>query len=149
MSSLCGKVFLHVSQEHLNVFRILPAPLWRVSHIVVGGSQIDVVSLPNPRPLAESLLRAYAQALQSRDIEAVKQVYPNLAADRERAWTDLFALGELTVSVSDVEIVAQETDRLTVRFRQTIEGRRLERNTTQFDAVLSQSQDGWRILSIR
>ena len=52
LRSLCGKVFLYVSQEHLNVFCVLPAPLWRVSHIFVDGSQIlERIQLVDEFPL--------------------------------------------------------------------------------------------------
>ncbi len=108
-----------------------------------------IVSAAAVRARIETAIREYAAALAARDIERVKRIYPDLPPGRERAWRDIFELGDLTVTVENVEILEQSSERARTRFRQTIEGRRLERNTTSFEAELMPSADGWIIVSIR
>ncbi len=100
-------------------------------------------------PEIEAAIREYVAALSARDMDRIKRIYPGIPPERERAWRDLFALGDLTVSVDNVEVIEQTGERARTRFRQTIEGRRLERNTTAFEATLARGQRGWTIVSIR
>ncbi len=104
---------------------------------------------PDARLALEAVVSEYARALSSRNVDAVKGVYPGLPANRERAWSDIFELGDLEVTVEFVEILEQSPDVAVVRFEQTIDGRRLVRNTTTFTASLVRVPDGWQITSIR
>jgi hypothetical protein len=119
--------------------------------IVVAAAPMEPEAAPlgEPGPEIEEVIREYARALEARDIDQVKRVYPGLPPDRERAWRDIFALGELTVSIGAVVVRQRQGSEVTARFQQTVEGRRLERNTTSFVAELVRTPDGWRIVAIR
>ncbi len=133
----------------------------RATVIAASGGQSTVIDVivaspaeetPAPatfKPVIEAVLQGYARALSARDIDAVKRVFPSLPPDREGAWLDLFDLGALSVTIDRVQLVELRGDTADVTFRQTIEGSRLERNTTAFVARLVRSEGDWSITSMR
>jgi uncharacterized protein YjdB len=111
----------------------------RATVIAASGGQSTVIDVIVASPAEETPAPATARALSARDIDAVKRVFPSLPPDREGVWLDLFDLGALSVTIDGVQLVELRGDTADVTFRQTIEGSRLERNTTAFVARLVRS----------
>jgi hypothetical protein len=107
----------------------------------------------DPRPLIEQTVAAYARALESRDVSAIRQVYPGLTRRQEDAWRELFrSVRELHADLRASNITVDGTDAARAGVGGTLElvtrqGR--ERQPITFQAVFERGSAGWLIREIR
>jgi uncharacterized protein YjdB len=127
-----------------------------VSGTVIGSAEIVVAAASPPvtvdhRAAIESVVAAYARAIQAQDLTAARQLYPTMTDEVVQRWSGFFAaVRDLRVSmaVQDVDVegdVARARVEMTLEFRDT----RQQREMTQVPMTLRQDGGVWRIVEIR
>ncbi len=113
-----------------------------------------VVTAPvDPRPEIERTIAAYARALEARDVNAIRQVYPGLTRRQEDAWRGLFqSVREVHADLRPSNIQVEGSDAARASVGGTLElvtrdGR--QRQPITFQASLERGPAGWHIREIR
>jgi len=107
----------------------------------------------DPRPDIERTIAAYARALEARDLNAVRRVYPGLTRRQEDAWRGLFqSVREVHADLrpSNIQVEGPDAARTSVGGTLelvTREGR--QRQPITFQAALERGPAGWLIREIR
>jgi hypothetical protein len=107
----------------------------------------------DPRPQIEQTVAAYARALEARDVNAIRQVYPGLTRRQEDAWRELFrSVRELRADLRASSISVDGADAAHAGVGGTLElvtrqGR--ERQPITFQAAFERGPAGWLIREIR
>jgi ketosteroid isomerase-like protein len=98
------------------------------------------------RTAIEELVAAYALALESRDINAVRRVYPGMTQQQER---DLSAaLPSMQAANLRVESLQEQGDEATARVAGEyvfLDGGRQQRAPVQFTATFQRDGTAWRM----
>ncbi len=107
----------------------------------------------NPRPLIQGVIEAYGRALESRDVNQVRQAYPGLTPRQAQGWTDFFRLARevnADLNVTDLQLQDDKAE-ATVSGTMAYVDRsgKQQRQPMSFKANLERSLSGWRILQIR
>ncbi len=109
----------------------------------------------DPRPEIEAVVATYARALESRQIGALRRVYPGLTPREERVWRDFFQLAsDLKVDLRVTELERQSESAVEAKLAGTFDyrntsTRRNDRQPVTFRARLERGPAGWRITAIR
>ena len=121
--------------------------------------QRDTAVTPPPPPVDQKpqirdLIAAYGRALESRDVNALRRLYPQITASQAQAWQDLFdnardihadlRPGQIDVSGDQADVAVSGT----LSYQNT-NTRRQERNPTAFRARLTRSGAAWVITAIQ
>lgn len=99
-------------------------------------------------------LAAYARAIESRDLTRLRDAYPEMTAQQQRAWEGFFdTVRELkaTLAVERLDVTGT-TAQIRVGGSYEYLNRsigRVERSPVTFRATLERGPDGWRLRSIR
>jgi serine/threonine-protein kinase len=107
----------------------------------------------DPRVAIESVIAAYARALESRDTAQVRRAYPGLTASQQQGWGDFFRAvrnlkAALTITTLDVTGGAAEaTVGGVYEFENATTGR-IDRRPVTFRASLVSDAAGWRLSAI-
>src|SRR5207249_1450188 len=110
----------------------------------------------DPRPDIEKVIASYAAALESRDIEQVRRVYPGLTAAEQGSWQTFFdrvrnlkaTLSVASLSVTGGGASADATVSGVYEYDNASTGRG-ERRPVTFRATLQRDASGWQITVIR
>ncbi len=119
--------------------------------ITVTAPPPVVAAPPNARVASERILRAYGQALESRDVSRVRQAYPGLTANQARAWERFFGtVNELEVTHEVLDVRTRDDSTATVRVRAThmYRAARTEDRTFEFTATLRLVGGRWQLAAI-
>jgi serine/threonine protein kinase len=108
----------------------------------------------DPAPLIREVIAAYGRALESRDVSALRRVYPQITGTQAQAWQDLFdnarnIQADLRASQIDVNGDQAEVAVSGTLTYQNTNTRRQERNPTTFRARLARSGGAWVITAIQ
>jgi serine/threonine-protein kinase len=116
-------------------------------------------ALPPPRPIdhrpeIRGVIARYAGAVESRNLGALKRIYPGMTGLQERGWEQFFQLvrdvrAKLDITRLDV---SNETADAEVKGTYTYlntSTQRSERQPVSFHAILRREGGGWRILEVR
>lgn len=111
------------------------------------------VTRPSPREEIASVVAAYARAIESRDISAVRRAYPGITGDQARGFEQFFQSTRsinVTFRVTDVDASSSSADAHLVGSYEyvTSEGK-TERQPVSFNASLRYDGSGWRLTSVR
>ena len=97
--------------------------------------------------------RAYAHAIESRDLAAVRRVYPGLTDTQESGFRQFFDAARnlhVTFAVSGVEVAGTTADaRLTGTYDFTTTDGQHQRQPVEFAATLRREDGVWRLASVR
>ena len=112
---------------------------------------------PAPRPATTAdiapIVEAYARAIESRDIVAIRRVYPGLTADQQRGFEAFFQAARsinVTFRVDNVEGTASSAEaRLVGSYEYVNSAGRTERQPVSFAATLRRDGGAWRLASVR
>jgi serine/threonine protein kinase len=102
----------------------------------------------------EAAIMAYARAIESRDVAAIRQRYPGLTATQERDWQIFFRSVrdvKVTLAIADLSIdgsAARVHARGTYRY-ENVSTRRTEEQPLDFRATLRLTDRAWTIAEIR
>jgi serine/threonine protein kinase len=106
------------------------------------------------RPAIEAIIGEYARAIASRDVAAVRRVYPGLTAQQQRAWEQFFQSTEqiqANLSIASVEQSGASAD-VTVSgsFDYVLRGsNRRESRPVFFRSTFRREGDVWRMVTVR
>ena len=106
----------------------------------------------NPAAEIASVVGAYARAIESRDIGAVRRAYPGLTADQARGFEQFFESARsinVTFRVVGLETNGNSADARLVGTYEYVSGSRTERQPVSFAASLRNDGSSWRLVSVR
>jgi hypothetical protein len=96
---------------------------------------------------------AYARAIESRDVAAIRRVYPGLTSEQERGFEQFFQSARkinVTFRVANVEGAGSSADaRLMGTYEYESSSGKIERTPVSFAATLRHDGNGWRLVSLR
>jgi serine/threonine-protein kinase len=110
---------------------------------------------PSPPTAADvaPVFESYARAIESRDVSAIRRVYPGLTADQQRGFEQFFESArkiDVTFRVASVDGTASGADvRVTGSYQYESSSGRAERQGVSFAATLRRDGAGWRMVSLR
>ncbi|MEO8576966.1 MAG: protein kinase [Gemmatimonadales bacterium] len=99
-----------------------------------------------------TVVAAYARAIESRDIGAVRRSYPGLTADQARGFEQFFESARsinVTFRVVGLETNGNSADARLVGTYEYVSGSRTERQPVSFAASLRNDGSSWRLVSVR
>jgi ketosteroid isomerase-like protein len=108
----------------------------------------------NARAAIAAVIAEYARAIQSRDVAAIRRVYPDLTAAQQRAWEQFFqsvqqiqtdlSIASLEQSGSSAEVGVAGTFDYVLRGSE-----RRERRAVFFRATLRREGNAWRMVTVQ
>jgi serine/threonine protein kinase len=99
-----------------------------------------------------STVESYAQAIESRDIGAVRRAYPGLTGEQERGFREFFELARninVTFRIVGLEASGNTADARLVGTYEYVAGSKTERQPVSFAATLRHDGSAWRLTSVR
>lgn len=110
-------------------------------------------AVPAPRELVASVVAAYARAIESRDIDAVRRAYPGLTSGQSSGFQQFFQGSRsinVTFRVAGLETNGNTADaRLVGSYEYVTTSGKSERQSVSFDATLRYDGSAWRLTSVR
>lgn len=107
----------------------------------------------DPRPGIERAVAEYARAIESRDIAALRQIYPGLTEAQRQGWSQFFqdirtmraslAVEQLAITGSTAEATVRGTYEYTTRSGST------ERRPVSFRITLRADGERWRVVAVK
>ena len=108
---------------------------------------------PAPREEITSVVAAYARAIESRDIGAVRRAYPGLTSDQARGFEQFFQSARsinVTFRVNDLDVNGNSADaRLVGTYQYVSSEGKAERQPVSFNASLRNDGGSWRLVAVR
>jgi len=109
-------------------------------------------ALPTAADVAP-VFEAYARAIESRDVAAIRRVYPGLTADQQRGFEQFFESSRkinVTFRVASVEGTPSTAEvRVTGRYEYETSAGHAERQAVAFAATLRRDGSAWRLVALR
>lgn len=100
-----------------------------------------------------SLVAAYARAIETRDLTAVRRLYPAITQTQQQGFQDLFSYTrslKASFTVASLQVDGSTADaHLTGLYEYVTNAGREERRPVSFQATLRRENAGWRFVSIR
>jgi serine/threonine-protein kinase len=121
-----------------------PAPATR-------GSLVTAPQFSDSTLIAHAIA-SYARAIESRDITAIRRVYPAMSPQQQSSFEQFFqATSELRVTfrVMSLSIAGSTADARVTGTYEYRTARGEEQSAVAFDATLAKEADSWRLLSVR
>ena len=106
----------------------------------------------NARPLIDAAIQSYARALESRDVQQVRRVYPGLTPEQAQVWRDFFSMVsdlKVDLQIKQLQITGDVAEAQVEGLSQYTQNRRPQRQPMSFHATLDRASGPWRIGSIR
>lgn len=98
-------------------------------------------------------VQAYARAIESRDIGAIRRVYPGLTSSQQQGFEQFFQAARsinVTFRVTNVELSGASADaRLVGAYEYVTTTGKAERQPVSFAATLRHDGNAWRLVSVR
>ncbi|HWL40672.1 MAG TPA: protein kinase [Gemmatimonadaceae bacterium] len=113
------------------------------------------IAAPSPPTSADisPVIQAYARAIESRDIGAIRRVYPDLTAAQQRGFDQFFRSARdinVTFRVANVEGTASAAEaRLVGSYDYVNSAGQGQHQPVSFAATLRNGGNGWRLVSVR
>jgi len=111
-----------------------------------------VAAAPTAADIAP-VVEAYARAIESRDIGAIRRVYPGLTSGQQQGFEQFFQAARsinVTFRVASVEGSGGSADaRLVGSYEYVTTEGKAERQPVSFSATLRHEGNGWRLVSVR
>jgi serine/threonine-protein kinase len=147
---------LVVSQPPVTTLRQDPLPSAPVveapRQALKQETTVAAPSAPNPADIGQTV-QAYARAIESRDISAIRRVYPGLTADQQRGFEQFFQSTRslnVTFRVTNVEASGSSADaRLVGSYEYVTTAGQSQRQPVNFAATLRHDGGQWRLVSVR
>jgi eukaryotic-like serine/threonine-protein kinase len=129
--------------------------------IVIPTRPAPPPTVPEPspaKPAAPSTadiantVEAYSQAIESRDIGAVRRAYPGLTGEQESGFREFFALARninVTFRIVGLEANGNNADARLVGTYEYVTGSKTERQPVSFAATLRHDGSAWHLTSVR
>jgi hypothetical protein len=128
---------------------VTPAP----SGAPAGAPPSAPVAAPATAADVAPVIEAYARAIESRDLGAVRRVDPGITGDQQRGFEQFFESArriDVTFRVSSVAGTAATAEaRVTGAYQYERAGGRMERQPVSFQASHRREGGSWRLVSVR
>jgi hypothetical protein len=99
------------------------------------------------------VFEAYARAIESRDVSAIRRVYPGLTSEQQRGFEQFFESARkinVTFRVASVDGTPSTADvRVTGRYEYENSAGRSERTPVGLAAALRKDGSAWRLVAVR
>ena len=99
------------------------------------------------------VFEAYARAIESRDVSAIRRVYPGLTSEQQRGFEQFFESARrinVTFRVASVDGTPSTADvRVTGRYEYENSAGRAERTPVSFSAAVRKDGSAWRLVAVR
>ena len=98
------------------------------------------------------VVSAYARAIESRDLGAVRRAYPGLTSEQARGFEQFFESARsinVTFRIVGLEASGNSADARLVGTYEYVSGARTERQPVSFAASLRNDGSSWRLVSVR
>ena len=113
----------------------------------------DPEPVRNPRDEINGVVAAYARAIESRDIGAVRRAYPGITSDQARGFEQFFQSARsinVTFRVNDLDVSGNSADaRLVGSYQYVGSDGKSERQPVSFSASLRNDSGSWRLIAVR
>ena len=113
----------------------------------------DPEPVRNPREEITGVVAAYARAIESRDIGAVRRAYPGITSDQARGFEQFFQSARsinVTFRVNDLDVNGNSADaRLIGTYQYVSSEGKSERQPVSFSASLRNDGGSWRLVAVR
>lgn len=115
----------------------------------------ETISAPKPAPREEvaTAVAAYARAIESRDIGAVRRAYPGITSEQARGFEQFFEASrsiDVTFRVADLQTNGNSAEaRLVGTYEYVTTTGKTERQQVSFGATLRYEGSSWRLTSVR
>jgi hypothetical protein len=100
-----------------------------------------------------STVQAYARAIESRDIGALRRVYPGLTSEQQRNFEQFFKIARsinVTLRLANVESSGSSADgRLEGNYEFVTNEGRTERQSVAWAVTFRHDGNAWRLVSVR
>jgi serine/threonine-protein kinase len=107
---------------------------------------------PNPSDIGPAV-QAYARAIESRDVGAIRRVYPGLTSEQQRGFEQFFQSTRsinVTFRVTNVEAAGSSADaRLVGTYEYVTTAGQSQREPVSFAATLRHEGGQWKLVSVR
>jgi serine/threonine protein kinase len=131
-----------------------PPPV--ISAPIVQAPKQEAPAPPPAAPSAADIgptVQAYARAIESRDIGAIRRVYPGLTSSQQQGFEQFFQAARsinVTFRVTNVELSGASADaRLGGTYEYVTAAGKAERQPVSFAATLRHDGNAWRLVSVR
>jgi serine/threonine-protein kinase len=108
---------------------------------------------PDPRDEINGVVGAYARAIESRDIGAVRRAYPGISSDQARGFEQFFQSARninVTFRVSGLDVNGNSADaRLVGSYEYTGSDGKSQRQPVSFNASFKNDGGSWRLTAVR
>ncbi len=108
---------------------------------------------PDPRDEINGVVGAYARAIESRDIGAVRRAYPGISSDQARGFEQFFQSARninVTFRVSGLDVSGNSADaRLVGTYEYTGSDGKGQRQPVSFNATFRNDGGSWRLTAVR
>ena len=144
---------------------VAPPPVVRAETAAPRGPVVPAgapASAPESAPSAPAVataadiaptIEAYARAIESRDVSAIRRVYPGLTADQQRGFEQFFQAARkvnVTLRVTNVDGSVSSADaRVSGTYEYESTSGRTDRQPVSFAATLRRDGGVWRLVSLR
>ncbi|HEY0243787.1 MAG TPA: protein kinase [Gemmatimonadaceae bacterium] len=113
----------------------------------------DPEPVRNPREEITGVVAAYARAIESRDIGAVRRAYPGITSEQARGFEQFFQSARsisVTFRVNDLDVNGNSADaRLIGTYQYVSSEGKSERQAVSFSASLRNDGGSWRLIAVR
>ena len=113
---------------------------------------VPAATAPSAADIAPTV-QAYARAIESRDIGAIRRVYPGLTSSQQQGFEQFFQAARsinVTFRLANVEASGASADaRLVGTYEYVTTAGKTERQPVSFAATLRHDGNGWRLVSVR
>jgi hypothetical protein len=111
-------------------------------------------SLADQRAAISAVIASYGQAIEARDLSAIRKLYPNITAAQQRDWQQFFSAVQnirVSLTIGQLDITGTNAEaRVTGSYRyENTSARRLEEQPVSFQATLERDGALWRLTAIR
>ena len=133
---------------------VSPPPVASISPPVVQKQEAPAPApaTPNAADIGPTV-QAYARAIESRDISAIRRVYPGLTSSQQQGFEQFFQAARsinVTFRVTNVEVSGSSADaRLVGSYEYATAAGKAERQPVSFAATLRHDGNSWRLVSVR
>jgi serine/threonine-protein kinase len=130
-----------------------PPPVAAAPPPIVSETTARPPVTANPRPEIERAIAAYAAALESRDVPAIRRAYPGITTQQQRAWEGFFPTVRslrATHAITALSVSGQTASATISAEHETVNtSGRSETQRFSYQATLTRDGDTWRITVVR
>lgn len=118
---------------------------------VSGPAAVPEPAPTDPRPEIRQVIEQYRLAIEARDVQRIRRLYPGLTRQQEQAWNAFFGgVSDLSARLQIASLeTAGDSARVTVTAVYDFRADRRQTQNTTFTMRLRRASAGWQIVSVQ